>query len=145
MEHVNRQLLATGIEKQVTMFGGAINTDTHILRYAVAAQMPMPVFIADGDARFLPGKGKIIGLFEDAFWEVYEIALPENFRVVVVSDGLLETLPGSTLDEQENFMLEKLSKSQTDHESICEALGVDQLKDVTDDVSILSISRGDVR
>jgi len=142
VEHVNRQLLATGLEKQVTMFAGAINTDTNILRYTVAAQMPMPVFVAGNDARFLPGKGKIIGLFDDVSWDVEEIHLPEKFHLVMVSDGLLETLPGRGLAEQEESLLQILAKAPADHEGICAALGVNDLAEVADDVSILSISRG---
>jgi phosphoserine phosphatase RsbU/P len=142
IEHVNRQLLATGLEKQVTMFAGAINTETNILRYGVAAQMPMPVFIAGNDARYLPGRGKIIGLFDDVSWEIEEIALPEKFRLVMVSDGLLETLPGKGLAEQEASLLQILANSPPDHQGVCRALGVDKITEVADDVSILTISRG---
>ena len=143
MEHVNRQLLATGLEKQVTMFGGAIDTDTHVMRYAVAAQMPMPVFITGSDARFLSGKGKILGLFEDAHWRIEEMVLPETFQLVMVSDGLLETLPGDNLEAQEQKLLEILSVTEPDHERYCQALGLDKLHEVADDVSILSIVKGE--
>lgn len=144
MEHVNRQLLATGLEKQVTMFGGAIDTETSLMRYAVAAQMPMPIFVSGNDARFLPGKGKVLGLFEDASWEIDEIYLPERFTLVMVSDGLLETLPGKGLEQQQHSMLETLARTPANHEDICRALGVENLKEVADDVTVLTITRGKV-
>ncbi len=102
----------------------------------------MPVFIADNDARFLPGRGKIIGLFDDANWEIEEIVLPEKFRLVMVSDGLLETLPGRGLAEQEASLLTILANSPPDHQGVCRALGLDRMAEVADDVSILTISRG---
>ncbi|GIX30809.1 MAG: fused response regulator/phosphatase [Porticoccaceae bacterium] len=142
VEHLNRQILAAGIEKQITLFGGAIDTERHLLRYAVAAQVPMPVMVVDGDARFLHGRGKVVGLFEEARWETYEIALPERFRLVVVSDGLLETLPGATLGEREAELLARLRRHHGDHQEICRALGLEGLKEVADDVSILTIARG---
>lgn len=141
IEHVNRQLLATGLEKQLTMFAGAIDTHTNMLRYGVAAQVPMPVFVVDDDARFLPGKGKIIGLFEQATWSVEEIALPKQFRLVMVSDGLLETLPGKGLAAQEQYLLETLAQAPANHQQICTALGLDNIAEAADDISILTICR----
>lgn len=142
VEHVNRQLLATGLEKQVTMFAGAIDTENNLLRYSVAAQMPMPVFIAGSDARFLPGRGKIIGLFEDVSWPVEEIALPEKFQLVMVSDGLLETLPGAGFQAKEQYLLRALAEAPPSHDDMCRALGLHKVSEAADDVSILTICRG---
>jgi serine phosphatase RsbU (regulator of sigma subunit) len=142
IEHVNRQLLATGLEKQVTMFAGSIDTETNILRYSVAAQMPMPLFIVDHDARFLPGKGKIIGLFEDVTWAVEEIVLPQRFQLVMVSDGLIERLPGGGLMAQEAYLQATLAAAPPEHQAMCAALGLDKITETADDVSILTICRG---
>ncbi|HLS98613.1 MAG TPA: SpoIIE family protein phosphatase [Porticoccaceae bacterium] len=141
MEHLNRQIIAAGLEKHLTMFAGSINLDTHILRYSVAAQMPMPVFVADGDARFLPGKGKPIGLFEHAQWEVEEIALPDNFALYMASDGLLETLPGKTLEAREDYLLKAAAEAGDDHEVLCERLGFNDNAETADDMSLLSVLR----
>ena len=142
IEHVNRQVMATGLEKQVAMFAGAIDTDTNILRYSVAAQVPMPLFITEDGARFLPGKGKIIGLFEDATWPVEEMVLPDKFRLVMVSDGLLETLPVNGLHAQERYLQETLAATPANHQAMCRALALDKVTEAADDVSILTICRG---
>ncbi|MCK9503817.1 MAG: SpoIIE family protein phosphatase [Porticoccaceae bacterium] len=141
VEHVNRQLLATGLEKQLTMFAGSIDTQNNLLRYSVAAQMPMPVFVTEHDARYLPGKGKIIGLFEDVTWVVEEIALPKQFQLVMVSDGLLETLPAKGLTAQEQYLLDTLAAAEPNHAGICRALGLDKIREAADDVSIMTICR----
>lgn len=145
IEHVNRQICATGLEKQVSMFAGAIDMKTDMLRYSVAAQMPMPVFVSGTDARFLPGKGKIIGLFDNPTWEIEEIHLPKNFRLVMVSDGLLETLPGENMLEREKSLIRILSEHNRDHEAIRLALGLDAINEAIDDISMLSICRGDAQ
>jgi len=142
IEHVNRQMLATGLEKQIAMFAGAIDTKTNLLRYSVAAQVPMPVFVVGDDARFLPGKGKIIGLFDDVSWQVEEIALPETFQLIMVSDGLLETLPAKGLQAQQRYLLETLAGASPNHEAMCRALSLDKVSEAADDVSILTICRG---
>lgn len=139
IEHVNRQLLATGLEKQLTMFAGVIDTKTNRLRYSVAAQVPMPILLADGKATFLEGKGKVVGLFEEAQWQVYEIPLPETFELVMVSDGLLEILPGQGLEAKEHRLAGTLRKSVAGHEGICEALGLNDVSEAIDDISILTI------
>jgi len=142
IEHVNRQVMATGLEKQVAMCAGSIDMETSVMRYSVAAQVPMPLFITENEARFLPGKGKIIGLFEDATWSVEEMLLPDSFRLVMVSDGLLETLPVKGLHAQERYLLETLAAAPPNHQAMCRALALDKVAEAADDVSILTICRG---
>jgi len=141
IEHVNRQLLATGLEKQLTMFAGVIDTKTNRLRYSVAAQVPMPILLAEGNASFLEGKGKVVGLFEEAQWQVYEMPLPNTFELVMVSDGLLEILPGQGLEAKEDILTSTLKKSVAGHDGICEALGLNDVSEAIDDISILTICR----
>ncbi len=142
MEHVNRQLMATGLEKHITMFAASIDTKTNVMRYSVAAQVPMPILITEEDARFLTGEGKVIGLFEEATWKIYEMAVPGWFRLAMISDGLLETLPGETMDKQEDYALRTLQSHSGNHAEMCAALGLDTITEAADDVSILTVCRG---
>lgn len=142
MEHLNRQIIAAGIEKHLTMFAGSIDLTTNILRYSVAAQMPMPVLVTEAGARILPGKGKPIGMFEDVLWDVEEIALPDRFSLHMVSDGLLETLPGKTFEDKEKSLLGIVAEFTGDHDQLCARLGLNNNVETADDMSILSVSRG---
>jgi len=141
LEHLNRQIIAAGLEKYLTMFAGSIDLHTNILRYSVAAQMPMPVFVVGEDARFLPGKGKPVGMFENASWEVGEIALPSNFSLYAISDGLMETLPGPTLTAKEDYFRTMAANCAGNHEVLCESLGLNDSGKVPDDISLLSVIR----
>jgi len=142
IEHINKQIMALGLDKHLTIFAGSIDMERDILRYSVAAHMPMPVFVADGDVRMLPGKGKPVGIFSDCTWDVEEIALPKKFAMVTVSDGVLEFLPGNSLQEKEQYLSETIANSDASLEEICEGLGINQVVDAPDDVTVLTLSRG---
>lgn len=141
-ESLNRQLLATGLDKHMTLFAGSIDTRKHILRYVIGAQMPMPIIVADGKARFLPGKGKPVGLFEDASWEVQEMTLPERFSLFVVSDGVFEYMDGDSLSDKEQQLLHLAETKGSTLEGVCEGLGLEGVVDeALDDISLLFVSR----
>mgnify|MGYP002631982629 CR=1 FL=1 len=76
LEHINNQILASGVGKHLTVVAGCLDTETSTLRYVVGAQLPRPIMIVDGKADYLPGMGKPVGIFEDAVWAVEEIQLP---------------------------------------------------------------------
>lgn len=142
LERINTILLDNLLDKHLTMFSGSLNLEKNVLKYVVAAQLPMPILIVDGKAEFLPGKGKPVGLFPHAYWETEEIHLPEKFILITFSDGILEVLPQESLEEQEQFLLEKLSKVDADIEAVLPALGLEKTKDLPDDVAVFMIARG---
>ena len=141
LEHINRQVLAMNIDKHLTMFVGAIDTQRDVLRYATAAQQPLPVMVTEAGARFIEGKGKPLGLFEGARWSVNEVSLPREFSLSITSDGLLECLPGETLLDQEQALLEACGRANMDHRSICAELHIEDMAEAPDDVSLLTITR----
>ncbi|RLA41109.1 MAG: fused response regulator/phosphatase [Gammaproteobacteria bacterium] len=141
LEHINRQILAMNIDKHLTMFAGSIDTQRDVLRYVTGAQLPMPIMVAETGAEFLTGKGKPIGLYEDANWAVEEIALPKNFSLVIASDGLLDYLEGDSIAAKEQVFLEACEHAEMTHNGICAALKIGSISDAPDDVSVLTIVR----
>ncbi len=142
LEHINRQVLTMKVDKHLTMIVGSIDTHRNVMRYAVAAHQPMPVIVTKPGAEFLKGKGKPVGLFEDAQWAVEEIVLPENdFSICVSSDGLLECIPGETLSDREHALLDACVQAEMSHDGLCAALKIDDIADAPDDVSLLTITR----
>ncbi len=95
---LNRELLDTGIGKHATLFVGIIDLERRYLHYSLGAQLPMPLLVADGEVHPLAGEGMPVGLFPGADYPVLGCELPENFRLCLCSDGVLECLPGDTLD-----------------------------------------------
>lgn len=144
LKALNTELRETNLNSHLTCFTGVIDTETNIMRYAVGGHLPMPVFMAQGHAPvYLPGKGKPVGIFADAQWDVYELELPPRFSLIGFSDGVLEILPPSDLSEKEEYLLELLSKEEGSLKSVCSALALSGLKEAPDDIAILTVGKGE--
>lgn len=142
IEHVNRHIMALELDKHLTIFAGSIDTQRHILRYVVGAQLPLPIVITEDKADFLPGKGKPVGLFEDASWAVEEMTLPDNSTLLVVSDGLLDCVKGDSMEEKEQTILAVCKRvGPAGHDAICHELGIDTIENAPDDVSVMTVTR----
>jgi len=142
LESINTVLHDNQVDKHLTMFSGSLDRKKNHLKYAVGAQLPMPVLVHDGKAEFLQGKGKPVGLFPNVDWVIYEIDLPEKFILVTFSDGILEVLPQKSLEDQEAYLLKKLARVKPDIDSVLPALNIDISKEPPDDIAILMIARG---
>lgn len=138
----NEELLALGIGKHATIFAGCIDSPSSTLTYSVGAQFPMPVLVSDQGASYLKGKGKPIGLFADAEYSNCEMSLPESFALFLCSDGVLEMLPGKSLSQREEALINILARCRGTANDAITALGLKQVEDVLpDDVAVVSISR----
>ncbi len=142
VEHINNQLLATGLGKHLTIVAGSLDTETSKLRYVVGAQQPSPILVTEGHAKYLPGKGKPAGIFEDASWIVEEMSLPEKFAFVLLSDGVFDLIPDKEIADKEKTLLSYLATSSDNIEKLKESLSVDAIEDPQDDISVLLLTRG---
>ena len=142
VEHVNNQLLASGLGKHLTIVAGSLDTETRKLRYVVGAQQPSPILVSSGRAEFLPGKGKPAGIFEDATWVVEETTLPESFALVLLSDGIFDLLPDKEIIDKEQTLLDHVNSSSCDIEQLKAALFIDDIEDPQDDISVLLLTGG---
>ena len=142
LEHINNQILATGLGKHLTMVAGSVDTHTSIMRYVVGAQLPRPILICEGEAAYLPGKGKPVGIFEQASWQVEEMELPERCALVLLSDGVFDLVPDKDLVAKENTLLRYLANSSENTESLKKALAVELSHEPQDDMSMCLLTRG---
>ena len=108
----------------------------------VGAQQPQPILITDGKAEYLQGKGKPVGIFEDANWVVEELALPEKFAFVLLSDGVFDLVPDKDLIDKEQTLLRYLAAGSGDINNLKEKLFIDYIEDPQDDISVMLLSRG---
>ncbi|MCG7199610.1 response regulator [Marinobacter pelagius] len=141
LERINSELLDTGLGKHVTVFVGIISESERTLRYAVGAHFPMPILSFEGGrTAFLEGSGLPVGLFEEPQWEVYEVALQQPFRLLLFSDGILEVIQAKSLDEKEQTLLELVSGGSHTIASLNEALSLDGMTELPDDIAIVSVT-----
>ncbi|MEL0166967.1 MAG: SpoIIE family protein phosphatase [Pseudomonadaceae bacterium] len=139
--HINRSLISCKLGKHVTMLGGVIDEQEKTLTYSIGGHLPLPVMYADGEARYLPGKGRPVGLFDDAEYQDETIPLPERFSLTLCSDGVLDCLEGATLKEKEARLPALIAEQDGRMQGIMAALGLDPNKTMPDDISVLVLSR----
>ncbi len=142
LERINQVMNDNELDKHLTMFAGALNKKKNTLRYAIGAQLPMPILITEGKASFLEGKGRSVGLFPKGEWEVYDLQLPEKFILLAFSDGVLEKLPMQSLKEKEAYMLKRLAHCSADIDKVLPRLGIDETHNLPDDIAVFMLARG---
>jgi sigma-B regulation protein RsbU (phosphoserine phosphatase) len=141
LERINSELLDTGLGKHVTVFVGIISLSERKLNYAVGAHFPMPILsFVGGETAFLEGSGLPVGLFETPEWEVYEVPLSKPFHLTLFSDGVLEVIDEKGLDEKERTLLELISGGRHTIASLGEALNLDLVTELPDDIAIVSVT-----
>lgn len=141
LAHINRGLINCNLGKHVTMLGGVIDLDENKLHYSIGGHLPLPVLYSQGQAFYLKGRGLPVGLFAEAVYDDQELLLPEAFSLTLLSDGILDLLPGKTLEEKEQILPELISKASGTLAGLSQALGLDGLKDMPDDIALLVLSR----
>lgn len=144
IEVINKELIRSNFGCHLTCFVGILDLQTRRMRYVLAGHLPLPVLLLNNKAEYLPGKGKPVGIFEDATWHVYETQLPENASLVVFSDGVLETLPEKDLLAQEQKLLQLLSGTGGQLALIDERLQLSNRQDMPDDIAVLTLNLGEV-
>ncbi|MBE01835.1 SpoIIE family protein phosphatase [Marinobacter lutaoensis] len=141
LERINSELLDTGLGKHVTVFVGIISEAERTLQYAVGAHFPMPILSFEGgETAYLEGSGLPVGLFEKPDWEVYEVSLTRPFHLLLFSDGILEVIRAKSLDEKEKTLLELVSGGRHTIASLNEALSLDGMTELPDDIAIVTVT-----
>jgi sigma-B regulation protein RsbU (phosphoserine phosphatase) len=139
--HINRGLISCKLGKHVTMVGGVIDEDTGKLTYAVGGHLPLPVLYTPGEARYLGGRGLPVGLFNEATYQDHEVDLPESFSLTLLSDGILDLLPGDTLKEKEAVLPELVKTAGGSLDGLRQIFGLATLGEMPDDIALLVLSR----
>jgi serine phosphatase RsbU (regulator of sigma subunit) len=139
--HINRGLINCKLGKHVTMLGGVIDLDSNRLTYSIGGHLPLPVLYSDGQARYLEGRGLPVGLFVEAEYNDLELELPETFSLTLLSDGILDLLPGDTLKDKESFLPQLVSSAGGTLDGLHKAFGLANLGDMPDDIALLVLSR----
>lgn len=84
------------------------------------------------------------GLFRDAVYKEYTMALPENFRLMLFSDGILEIIDESSLNDKETILLSLARESRGDLTTFWSLAGVQNHDEVPDDIAVATVSRGKI-
>ncbi|MFT5782187.1 MAG: sigma-B regulation protein RsbU (phosphoserine phosphatase) [Pseudomonas sp.] len=139
--YINHSLLNCKLGKHVTMIGGIVNEQEGTLTYSIGGHLPLPVMFSQGKAHYLTGRGLPVGLFAQASYEDHVIALPASFSLTLLSDGILDLLPGDTLKEKEAVLPELITAAGGTLNGLRKAFGLATLGEMPDDIALLVMSR----
>ncbi|XLX38701.1 two-component system response regulator RssB [Ectopseudomonas mendocina] len=139
--HINRGLINCKLGKHVTMLGGVIDEQSGMLTYSIGGHLPLPVLYENGQACYLEGRGLPVGLFEEAQYGDLVMELPESFSLTLLSDGILDLLPGDTLKEKELALPQLVSQAGGTLSGLRQVLGLANLGEMPDDIALLVLSR----
>ncbi|WDY59614.1 two-component system response regulator RssB [Pseudomonas sp. PSKL.D1] len=141
LSHINRGLINCKLGKHVTMVGGVIDEDTGLLTYAVGGHLPLPVLYTPGQARYLEGRGLPVGLFDEATYQDLVMELPPQFSLTLMSDGILDLLPGDTLKDKEAALPDIVKAAGGSLDGLRQRFGLATLGEMPDDIALLVLSR----
>lgn len=138
---INQELISMGMGKHLAMFCGVIDLAENRLVYCIGAHFPPPILINDGVAQALAGRGLPVGIFSDATFEDVVLPLGRQFSLVAMSDGVLEVLPDTSMEEKEAHLLAIVGQGVKDADALASALQLDGEMEVPDDIALLVINR----
>lgn len=141
LDHINRGLINCKLGKHVTMLGGIIDQQRNVLHYSIGGHLPLPVLYTEGKASYLQGRGLPVGLFAEATYDNLEIELPQSFSLTLLSDGILDLLPGDSLKDKEACLPGLVAEVGGTLEGLRQRFGLAGLKDMPDDIALLVLSR----
>jgi serine phosphatase RsbU (regulator of sigma subunit) len=139
---LNRELLDNKIDKHVAMFIGVVDVKRNRLAYANAGHFPPAMLVDHDGARMIEIVGKPVGLFHDASWESAAVELADRFSLIVVSDGVLETMGQASLADKERQLLDAALGCHATNREIWEVLELESDRPAPDDIACLMITRG---
>ncbi len=137
--YYNRELIAAGIDKHVTMFMAVLDRNSNSMIYSVAGHLPMPILASGDDVHYLEGSGMPIGILREAHYENYMVQLPDTFTLLLCSDGVLEIVPARDLIGKEARLLELVRASDRTQRGIEQQLAMDEVSDAPDDIAIMTL------
>ena len=141
LQRLNQELLASGLEKHLTIVCGILCTQTSQLIYSVGGHLPLPILRTDQGVEYLPGSGMPVGLFEEAVYQRMSVDLPDNFSLHLFSDGILEVMNSSDLEHKEALLLQACQSSKEDIASLMSRFELEDGSEVPDDIAMMCISR----
>lgn len=143
LDKINRVVCSENLGKYLTMVYMVYDLELSKLTYSVAGHYPFPILIEHNKAaRYIGERGYPLGMFPEAEFENYEIDLPDEFKLAIFSDGIMDLgLKANSLDIREKNLLTTLTKEFGNMDEFKAKLGVDLTSELPDDTSGLFVTK----
>lgn len=143
LSRLNREVFSFHMDKYLTIFYGVIDWNINQLRYSSGGQFPFPILFDGGQAVYIGKKSLPIGLFDFASYKTESLQLPPEFALLLISDGILETLPQPSLRDKQAFLLETASGINISIDTLIQRLEIEQAGPLPDDITLLLVEKRD--
>ena len=141
LSQLNHELLRERVGKHIAIWYAVLDVADHSLRYANAGATPFPL-CADADGtHYLETPSTPAGLFDHSAYVNETKALPERFRLLLSSDGVLELLPEPTSDGRAERLRLALRLDTVNLDSVRESLQIKSDGARPDDLALLLLGR----
>ncbi|MEA3275626.1 MAG: SpoIIE family protein phosphatase [Pseudomonadota bacterium] len=138
---LNHNLFERNLDKYLTMFYGVLDGQDGTLSCSNGGQFPYPIFFDGVESRALRSRSRPVGLFEDAVFFSSKLALPEEFLLLLISDGFLELMPQESNRARYESLLSMVSGADITFDELVSGLRIEDQKQLPDDVTLLSVAR----
>jgi serine phosphatase RsbU (regulator of sigma subunit) len=139
---LNEEMARDDLEKHLTIFYGIIDLDDDSLLYANAGHFPWPIVTDGTTIDVLEQPGVPVGMVQGSRYEEHRKRLTERMSLSVFSDGLLEIMPQTSLDEKLEYLRKFFGRLDVSVEQAKRELRLNGTTALPDDVAILIIQRG---
>lgn len=143
LKYISDRILSAKLGKYITMIYCVLDIKDNILTYSIGGHYPNPVIWDGKNAIFLEGTGFAVGIYKNAIYELKTIELPKEFKILMLSDGILEMLEGGNLQENEHLLLTSLSQEQFDIDKFLRHFDIIDERGFPDDITVLLIGKND--
>jgi serine phosphatase RsbU (regulator of sigma subunit) len=139
---LNEEMTREDLEKHLTIFYGVVDLEKNTLLYGNAGQFPWPILSDGTTIEVLEQPGVPVGMVHGTCYSEHQRSLAEKTTLAVFSDGVLEVLPQSTLDEKLDFLRKFFGRLDVSVEQARAELHLTDGSPLPDDVAVLLIQRG---
>ncbi len=141
VERINEHIIQADLGKYLEIFYGIIQNRDNCMLYTNAGFYPFPMLISETMEQFLELKQPPVGLYPDEQFTACEIELPEQFLLLIASDGIFEIMKNRRLMEKEEEIRHIGRLLYTNSRSLNQIIYMNQNSELNDDVTILIIER----
>lgn len=140
LAQLNHELLREKIGKHIAICYAVLDLRDNRLGYANAGAFPYPLLATPDQTRFLEAPSRPAGLFERSPFTNQMLELPERFRLLLCSDGVLEVLPPGSTETRLGLLESSLDPALASLESVCERLQIQTSGQLPDDLTMLLLA-----
>jgi len=137
----NQQLCNAAFEQHVTMLLGVIDADGRGLDYASAGHFPPAILRTGSHAQYLNSGGFPLGLLSTTEYDSQHLTLPDEFELLIFSDGVFEGITAEGLEDKERHLMDFVATNEGQFDGLLSRLFEWQNEPLSDDAAVLSILR----